>query len=105
MVIEFAAGICVLAAVICTALWWRARTGREGAEAQRDAAETAAARAAANLGTAPLMGFLWRGDSADAVAIAAGDESFAEFVAGLEPAAAAGLETALVELRANGSPF
>ncbi len=105
MVIEFAAGICVLAAVICTALWWRARTGREAAEAQRDAAETAAARAAANLVTAPLMGFLWRGQSADAIAIAAAAQSFAEFVAGLEPAAAAGLETALVELRANATPF
>jgi len=104
-VIEFAVGICVLAAAVCAALWWRARAGRIAAEAQRNAAETAAARAAANLVTAPLVGFLWRGHSADATPIAAGDESFTEFVAGLEPAGAAQLETALVELRASGSPF
>jgi len=105
MVIEFAAGICVLAAAVCAALWWRARAGRVAAETQRDAAETEAARAAANLVAAPLVGFLWRGHSADAIAIAAGDQSFAEFVAGLEPAAAAQLEGALVELRASGGPF
>jgi signal transduction histidine kinase len=105
MVIEFAAAICVLAAVVCAALWWRARAGLTAAEAQRDAAETALAWAAANLVTAPLVGFLWRGRSADAITIAAGYESFAEFVAGLEPGGAAQLEKALVELRASGSPF
>ena len=103
--IEFAAGICVLAAAVCAALWWRARGGWSAAEAERDAAESAAASAVANLVTAPLVGFLWRGRSADPVAIAAGTESFAEFAAGLEPEGAAQLETALVELRANGSPF
>jgi signal transduction histidine kinase len=104
-VIEFAAGTFVLAAAVCAALLWRARAARNASEARRDAAETAAARADANLGTAPLAGFLWPGHSADAIAIAAGAESFAEFVAGLEAAAAAQLEEALVELRANGSPF
>jgi signal transduction histidine kinase len=104
-VIELAAGICVLAAAVCTALWWRARAARNAAEARRDAAETEAARAAANLGMAPLVGFLWRGGSTDAIAIGAGGEPFAEFFAALEPAGAAPLETALVELRANGTPF
>src|SRR5712691_7973421 len=105
MVIELTAGICVIAAALFAALWWRMRASLAAAEAQRDAAETAVAWAAANLVTAPLAGFLWRDRSAAAIAIAAGDESFAEFVARLEPGGAAQLETALVELRANSSPF
>src|SRR5258708_29787755 len=99
MVIELAAGICVVAAAVFAALWWRARASLAAAEGQRDAAETALAWAAANLVTAPLAGFLWRGRSGDAIAIAAGDVSFAEFVAGLEPGGAGQLEKALIELR------
>src|SRR5712692_865121 len=95
----------LLAVAVFCVLWLRARARLRNAEGQRDAAETALAWSAANLVTAPLVGFLWRGRGADAIANAAGNESFAEFVSGLEPAGAAQLEKALAQLRARGIPF
>ncbi len=103
--IEFAAGICLIAAAVFAALWWRARVRWNAAEAAHDAAVAALAQTAATLVTAPLAGFGWRDGSTDAVAIAAGHQTFAEFVAGLELAAAARLEAALSELRGRGTPF
>ena len=105
MLVVILALICLaaVAALGGLALYARARLG--AVEAQRDAAETALALTAANLVTAPLTGFLWHGRSNDAIAIASGTESFAEFIAALEPGAEARIETALAELRAAGTPF
>jgi signal transduction histidine kinase len=100
------AAVIVLAVMIALGgltLLSRARLSK--AEAQRDAAETALAWAAANLVTAPLAGFLWRGRSGDAIAIASGAESFADFTAALQPAEAALTEAAIGELRTAGTAF
>ncbi|MBV8776998.1 MAG: PAS-domain containing protein [Alphaproteobacteria bacterium] len=100
------AAVVFLAVVIALGgltLYARARLTQ--AEAERDAAQTALAWDAANLDTAPLSGFLWRGRSGDAIAIASGTEPFSDFLAALDPAAAAAVAAAVAELRAAGTAF
>ncbi len=102
--IELAAGIGLFAAAAFGALWWRERARAADANAAQDAAEAALAESAANLVTAPLAGFLWRGPNAVPIA-AAPQETFEEFAGRLAPEAAAQLESALVRLRADESDF
>jgi signal transduction histidine kinase/PAS domain-containing protein len=97
--------ICLAAVAALGGLTFYARARLGAAEARRDAAETALAASAANLATAPLTGFLWRGSKAEAIAIASGSGSLAEFLAGLEPAAAAQIGAAVDQLRTAGKAF
>jgi signal transduction histidine kinase len=103
-VIVIVALICLAAVAALGGLTFYARARLGAVEARRDAAETALAASAANLATAPLAGFLWRG-KADSVAIASGTGTLAEFLAGLDPAAAAQIGAAVDELRAAGKEF
>ena len=109
MVIEFAAGICVIAAAVCTALWWRARAGWREAMAARAAAEQGRAAMAAVLGTLPLAGFCWRSDSGE---ITLGRPpgggpgfSYASFLGGIENADAARISAAVEDLKRTGTGF
>jgi len=109
MVIEFAAGICVIAAAVCTALWWRARAGWCEAMAARAAAEQGRAAMAAVLGTLPLAGFCWRSDSGE---ITLGRPpgggpgfSYASFLGGIENADAARISAAVEDLKRTGTGF
>ena len=90
MVIEFAAGICVIAAVTFAGLWWRGQTGWREAIVARDAAEEGRAGMAAILGTLPLAVFCWRRDSGEIALgrLPGGDAgvSYAGFLAGIETA-------------------
>ena len=67
--IEFAAGICLLAAAVCAALWWRARTGWRAAMVARDAAEADRAGMEALVETLPLALFRWPRDEAAEIAL------------------------------------
>ena len=109
MVIEFAAGICVIAAAVCAALWWRARAGWRAAMAARAAAEQGRAAMAAVLGTLPLAGFCWRSDSGE---ITLGRPpgggpgfSYASFLGGIENADAARISAAVEDLKRTGTGF
>ncbi|HML09885.1 MAG TPA: hypothetical protein VK432_03430, partial [Stellaceae bacterium] len=100
------AAIIIFAALIALGgLTLRERARLSEAERARDAAETALAWAAANLVTAPLIGFLWRGRTGEAIAIASGTESFAEFIAAFDADAASLIEAAIAALRTAGTPF
>ncbi|HVC55469.1 MAG TPA: ATP-binding protein [Stellaceae bacterium] len=101
--IEFVAGICLLAAVVFAALWWRARR-RLRAEA------TGRAGLAALLGTAPFAAFCWRRDGSEAPAIGRlpGAEpglSYAGFLAGLAAPDAARVAAAVDQLKGTGRAF
>src|SRR6266702_1925768 len=109
MEIELAAGICFLAAAACAALWWRARADWRAAMGDRDAAEQDHAAMAAVLGTLPVAGFHWRGDSQE---IALGrlpgggpGFSYADFLAGIGTADAARIAAAVEDLKRAGTAF
>ncbi|MFI4947234.1 MAG: PAS-domain containing protein [Alphaproteobacteria bacterium] len=108
--IEFAAGICFVAAVLCAALWWRAQARSHEAALARDTAEERRAGMAALLETLPLALFRWpRGDAPE---IAQGslpgggtNLSYTGFLAGLESADAARLAAAVEALKGSGTAF
>jgi len=109
-VIEFAAGICFLAALVCAALLWRARVGWRKTMAARNAAELSRAAMASVLGTLPIAGFRWR--SGDSQNIALGrlpdggtNFSYASFLGGIETADAARIAAAVEDLRRAGTAF
>ncbi len=108
--IEFAAGICFLAAAVSAALWWRARSGLRRAMLGREAAEHGRAAMAAVLGTLPLAAFRWRPDGTEEMVLGrlpGGDPvfSYAGFLAGIETADAARIAAALDDLKRKGTPF
>ncbi|HEV2335255.1 MAG TPA: PAS-domain containing protein [Stellaceae bacterium] len=108
--IEFAAGICFVAAALCAALWWRAQARWHQATLARDAAEERRAGMAALLETLPLALFRWpRGDAPE---IAQGslpgggtNLSYTGLLAGLESADAARLAAAVEALKRSGTAF
>ena len=108
--IQFAAGVGLIAAAVFAALWWRARTRLHATTGARDAAERDGARQAALLGTVPLTAFLWRrGVRAETVLGTMGDIapglSYAGFLAELDSEDAARLDAAVAALRAAGTAF
>jgi signal transduction histidine kinase/PAS domain-containing protein len=103
-VIVVVALACLAAIAALGGLTFYARARLSAAEGARDAADTALAWSAANLATAPVAGFLWRGTN-EAVPIAASTGSFTDFLAQLEADAVARIGSAVVELRVNGTPF
>jgi len=109
MVIEFAAGICAIAAAACAALWWRARAGWREAMVARDAAEQGRTAMAAVLGALPLAVICWRRDSEEiALGRLPGDGtgfSYASFLAGIETADAARIAAAVDALKGAGTAF
>src|SRR5271154_1798768 len=110
MMIEFAAGICFLAAVVCAALWWRARAGWREAMAARDAAEMSRTAMASVLGALPVAGFRWRRDAAEEIAIGRPPGggtgfSYAGFLAGIETEDAARIAAAVADLKQIGTVF
>jgi signal transduction histidine kinase/PAS domain-containing protein len=109
MVIEFAAGICAIAAAVCAALWWRARAGWREAMVARDAAEQGRATMVGVLGALPLAVFCWRRDSEEiALGRLPGGStgfSFASFLAGIETADAARIAAAVDDLKDAGTAF
>jgi signal transduction histidine kinase len=109
-VIEFAAGICLVAAGVFAVLWLRARSGLREAVESRDAVARNRAALAAVLDTVPLAGLRWargeRGESAlgkppagDAVS------PFSSFLARLDAADAGRLATAVENLTRTGASF
>jgi len=109
-VIETAAGISVLAAVLFAGLWWRARSGLREAAAGRETAEQSRARLAALLAAAPIAGFHWPRDGGSEEALGDPNASGAErtwdrFLATLEPADAARIDAAVDGLRRAGTVF
>jgi signal transduction histidine kinase len=119
-VIEFAAGICLVAAAAFCALWLRARTGLRAAELGRAAADERGAGMAAVVATAPLAAFRWpraapeeeaaEEDGAEAMTLGSlgrdgGGLSYADFLAKIEPEDAARVAAAVADLRRTGAAF
>jgi signal transduction histidine kinase len=108
--------VIVLAAVVFLAvlialggLTLFARSRLSEAEARRNAAERKRADLSAIVETAPLAGFLWRDDGTESALGAlpgrATAATFAEFLTGLDAAAAARLAASVETLRAGGTAF
>ena len=108
--IVFAAAVVFLTVVIALGgltLYARARLSE--AQSRRNAAERERADLYAIVNSAPLTGFLWRGDGQEsalgALAGHATASTFADFLAGLDADTAARLSAAVMGLRAGGTPF
>ena len=104
MVIEFA-GICVIAAAVFAALWWRARAGWRDAVVARDAAEQGRAAMAAVLGMLPLAVFCWRRDSQEVALGRLSGGSYTSFLAGIETTDAVRVTAAVDDLKRTGTAF
>jgi signal transduction histidine kinase len=109
-VIGFAAGICLLAAAACAALWWRARAECRDAMAAREAAELSRAAMASLLGALPVAGFRWRREASEEIALGrlpgrGTDFSYAGFLDGIETKDAARLAAAVEDLKRVGTAF
>jgi signal transduction histidine kinase len=109
-VIEFAAGICLLAAALFSALWLRARARLRAAVIEREAAEQRRADIAALLDTVPVAAFCWPRDGAAAMALGGlrADGvglSYAGFLGDIEPEDAAQVSRAVDNLRQAGTAF
>jgi signal transduction histidine kinase len=109
-VIEFAAGIGLLAAAVPSALWWRVRRRLRQAVRDRDAAERRGAGSTAALDSAPLTAFLWRREESREIALGglrgtATGLSYNGFLAAIEPEDAARLKAAVAALHAAGTAF
>ncbi|HVB17193.1 MAG TPA: PAS-domain containing protein [Stellaceae bacterium] len=100
--IEYAAGICLVAAAIFAVLWGRASMQRRRAGRARDGI-------AALLGTIPIAAFRWRRDGVEqsmAGSLPGGRVlAYAGFLARLEAGDAARLAAALDELKDTGAIF
>ncbi len=106
--IEFAAGICFLAAAAFAALWWRARAARRAAEFGRSIAEKSAAGTAAMLDIIPVAAFRWRRDRPQETAfgtLPGGVTRLTHLLSRLDPADAERLATAVETLRGSGTAF
>ena len=95
--VEFAAVICLIFAVIFAALWLRLRARLQEALIGREAIEQSRASLAAALDTVPLAALWWRHDGAEEGPIGRvpGGEAgspYAGFLAGFDSADAARLE-------------
>ena len=103
------AAVVVFAALIALGgltLYARARLSE--AETRRDAAERNHARLGAILATAPLVGFVWRGDgetSAVGSLLGKTAATFTDFLAALDTDTAARLSASVSMLRTIGTPF
>jgi len=109
-VVEFAAVICLIFAVIFAALWLRLRPRLHEALIGRESVEQTRASLAAALDTVPLAGLWWRRDGAEESPIGRvpGGEAgspYAGFLAGFDSADAARLEAAVDALRRTGTDF
>jgi signal transduction histidine kinase len=108
IIVILLAAIVLLAAVIALGgLTLHARARLSRAEARCAAAEREAAGLTAIVATAPLAGFLWRGNAESALGSVPGLQAmtFAKFLAALDPDTAARLSTLIAALRASGTPF
>ncbi len=108
--IEFAAGICLLAAGVFAALWWHVRARRRDALLSLDAVERGRAGMAGVLATVPVAGFRWHGEGAEEIGLGrlpgrGASLSYPSFLAGLDPADAARVATAVAALRQSGTEF
>ena len=108
--IEFIAGLGLVAAAIAAALWLRARARLSHALVGRDSLEQTRAGLAAILDTVPLAALWWRRDGSEesAVGVVPGSGAgspYSRFLAALAPADAARLSTAVDRLRETGTPF
>jgi signal transduction histidine kinase/PAS domain-containing protein len=109
-VIEFAAGVCFLAAALFALAWWRARTALDRAAIQREAVERSRADLAAALATVPVAGFRWRREGLEGMPLGrlpgfGAALSYDGFLARLGPADSARVDAAVGELRRVGSEF
>jgi len=108
-VIEFAAGICFVAAALFSALWLRARARLRAAAIDRDAAEQRRAGIAGVLDTVPLAAFCWPRDGTPEMALgglrAGSGLSYAGFLGEIEPEDAASVSRAVEDLRQTGTAF
>jgi signal transduction histidine kinase len=105
MVIEFAAGICAIAAAVCAALWWRARTELRTALSARDLAEWGLSRLRVRLALLPIGTFYWDPDGEESAHGGFARAGFSDFVARLSTEDNANLTTAVETLKRDGAPF
>ena len=107
--IEITAGFLLLAAVLLSALWLRARARLRATLAGRKAAEQHCATIAAMFETAPVMAFCWPRGGAPELALGGlrpGERaSYAAFLDAIAPDDAARICRAVEELRRAGTPF
>ena len=99
--IAFASGLCLLAALAFGLLWWWTRAQLAEARAARDSAERARGGLAALIDTIPIAAYRWNREGGEAPPGRAG--SFVSFIAGLDPADAARIATAVEALRQRGA--
>jgi signal transduction histidine kinase len=109
-VIEFVAGISILAAALFAALWWRARARLRKATLASELVERNRDALAAVLASVPAAGFRWGRDAPDAMPLGrlpgrAGELSYEQFLAWLDPADAAHATAALDALKWAGTGF
>jgi PAS domain-containing protein len=109
-VIEFAAGIGFIIAVLFAVLWWRDRSRLGETLLARDGLEQTRAGLAAMLDTVPVAALWWRRDADEETAIgripgSGAGPPYSRLLGALIPGDAARLEAAVGELRQAGTGF
>ncbi|HEX3863063.1 MAG TPA: PAS-domain containing protein [Stellaceae bacterium] len=109
MMLQLAAGICVVAAVVFFALWQRSRARLRDMAASRVATERERAAAEDMLATVPLAVLRWPPDAAEPMHIGRpgepGGMPFSSFLHGLDAADGPRLATAMERLKRQGTGF